>query len=94
MYLNIVEYVGEDKQDELLEMIDMDRKCEGIIAQIKKEAEENAFKKGEKDGFKKGEENGQRDIIKTLLKTLSLNDVARYLHKDESEILKILKSVD
>ena len=28
MYLNIVGYIGENKQDELLEMIDMDRKCE------------------------------------------------------------------
>ena len=43
MYLNIVEYVDEDKQDELLEMIDMDRKCEGIIAQIKKRSRRRWF---------------------------------------------------
>ncbi len=78
MYLNIVEYVDEDKQDKLLEMIDMDRKCEGIIAQIRNGCSLKA----------------QKTIIETLLETLSLNDVARYLHKDKSEILKILKSVD
>ena len=37
MYLNILEYIDEDMQDELLEMIDMAEKIEGIMEQIRKE---------------------------------------------------------
>lgn len=78
MYLNIVEYVDADKHDELLEMIDMDRKSEGIMAQIRNEATIKT----------------EKTMIETLLETFSLNDVARYLHKDKSEILRILNTVD
>ena len=84
MYLNILEYV--DKQDELLVWIDMDKKCEGIMAQIKNESK--------KEGIKEGGVKTEKSIIKTLLESLSLNDVARYLHKGKSEILKILETVD
>ena len=90
MYLNIVEYVDEDKQDKLLEMIDMDGKCEGIMAKIRNEGKEKWMKEGKKEGWFKAE----KTMIETLLESLSLNDVARYLHKDKSEILKILKTVD
>ncbi len=86
MYLNILEYVDEDKHDLLLEWIDMDRKYEGIIAQIRNEGKE----KWMNEGIVKTE----KSIIETLLESLSLSDVARYLHKDKSEILKILKTVD
>ena len=37
MYLNIREYIDDDRQDELLEMIDMAEKIEGIMEQIRKE---------------------------------------------------------
>ena len=48
------------------------------------------MKEGKKEGWSKAE----KSMIKTLLESLSLSDVARYLHKDKSEILKILKSAD
>ena len=68
MYLNIVEYVDSDKRDELLEVIDMEEKCEGIIAQIRN------------DEWVKSE----KSIIVTLLELFAIDDVARYLHKDKS----------
>ena len=44
MYLNIVEYVDIAKQDELLEMINMEEKCEGVIAQLKKKVKKKVKK--------------------------------------------------
>ena len=82
MYLNILEYVDEDKHDELLEMIEMDKKCEGIMAQIRDEGKEKWMSEGE------------RGIIESLLETFTLDAVAKFTHKDKSEILKILKTVD
>lgn len=35
MYLNIIEYIDEDKQEELLEMINMAEKIEGLEERIK-----------------------------------------------------------
>ena len=34
MYLNIVEYIDFEKQDELLEKIDMESKTEGVIQSL------------------------------------------------------------
>lgn len=34
MYLNILEYIDDDKQDDLLEMIDMAEKVEGLVEQV------------------------------------------------------------
>jgi hypothetical protein len=42
MYLNIIEYIdGKVEQDRLLEMINMDEKYEGLIAQIRNDGERN-----------------------------------------------------
>ena len=40
MIFQIIEYVEEEKRDELLEMINMAEKVQGIIAQIKNEGRE------------------------------------------------------
>lgn len=80
MYLNIVEYVDVEKQDELMEMIDMTGKCEGFIAQIRNESRNDGITEGEKG------------IIEALLETFSIDAVARFTHKDKNEILKILKT--
>ncbi len=78
MYLNIIEYVEEDKQDELLEMINMAEKVQGIIAQIKNE------------GRSEGRSEGKREIIARLLKNHGIDEVAGLLGMKTSEILKIV----
>ena len=74
MYLNIMEYVEEEKRDELLEMINMAEKVQGIIAQIKNE----------------GRSEGRQEIIARLLKNHGIEEVARLLGMKTSEILKIV----
>ena len=83
MYLNIVEYVDSDKHDELLEMIDMEEKCEGIIAQIRNE--------GKEEWMNECINKGEKGIIESLLETFTVDAVAKLIHKEKSEILEILK---
>ena len=80
MYLNIVEYVDVKKQDNLLEMINMEEKCEGVIAQLKKESK------------KEGKAEGEKNIIKSLTETFTVDAIAQFTHKEKSEILEILNS--
>lgn len=90
MYLNIIEYVEIEKQEELLEMINMAETYQGVIAQIKNEG----FQDGERKGFQDGEKKGETNIISKLLETFSIEIVADLLHKDKTEIQKIIKKVD
>ena len=83
MYLNIIEYVEIEKQENLLGMINMAEKYQGLIAQIKNE--------GFEDGEKKGFENGEKSIIFKLLQTFSIEVVADLLNKDIHEINEIIK---
>ena len=76
MYLNIVEYVDVKKQDELLEMINMEEKCEGVIAQLKKESKKE----------------GEKGILEALTETFTVDTIAQFTHKEKSEILEILNS--
>ena len=62
MYLNIIEYIDEEKQEKIIEMINMAEKYQGIIAQIKNE------------GIKEGE----RNLILQSLKHHTLNEVATF----------------
>ena len=78
MYLNIMEYVEEEKRDELLEMINMAEKVQGIIAQIKNE------------GRNEGRSEGRREIISRLLKNHGIEEVAMLLGMKTSEILKMV----
>ena len=78
MYLNIMEYVEEEKRDELLEMINMAEKVQGIIAQIKNE------------GRSEGRSEGRREIISMLLKNHGIEEVAMLLGMKTSEILKMV----
>ena len=55
MYLNIIEYVEIEKQENLLGMINMAEKYQGLIAQIKNEGFEDGEKKGFEDGKNEGE---------------------------------------
>ena len=82
MYLNILEYVELDKQDELMEMIDMAARTEGVIAKMKREERTE----GRTEGLKQGEKN----IILELLKDNTISEVSKMIHKNETEIQKII----
>ena len=74
MYLNILEYIDDDKQDRLLEMIGMAEKVKGLIESIKDEAKEEE----------------RKNIINLILDIHSLEETAEFLRMEESEILHIL----
>ncbi|WP_296790452.1 hypothetical protein [uncultured Methanobrevibacter sp.] len=82
MYLNILEYIEPDKIDNLMEMIEVTTRTEGVIAKMKRE-ERNI---GKNNGITQGE----RNIILELLKKYSLTEVSSMIEKDESEIRKIV----
>jgi len=82
MYLNIVEYVDDYKQNELIEVIQMAVKIEGVIAKyLKKERDE---------GWNEGRCEGMFDIIVRLLDKYSVEDVSLMTGLDEDEIREIL----
>ena len=83
MYLNIVEYIDDGKQDELMEMIDMVETYDGLISQIRNE--------GRNEGWNDGIIEGKREVINDLLKSLPIDVVAVLLSKEKSEIEEILK---
>lgn len=75
MYLNIIEYIDEEKQNELMEMIGLAEKIEGIISQIRNEARTD----------------GEKNIINRLLKNTSIDEIARLLGTNKMEVLNILQ---
>ena len=83
MFFNIREYVGFDKQDELLEMIGMAEKIKGLFAQLKDE--------GWDEGWDDGRKYEKKEVIKQLLKTLSIDSVSNLLEMDRMDIENILK---
>ena len=87
MYLNIVEYISPERQEELLELINVDEKSEGVFADFKKECKQE----GIREGVRKGEQKGERRIIRRLLAENSLNSVAILLKMSESDIMEILR---
>ena len=90
MYLNIIEYVERDKQEGLLEMINMAQTYQGVIAQIKNEGKDEWTNRGMKKGINKGE----RNIILRLLKNHTFEEVAKLLEIKETELTNILNKVD
>ena len=76
MYLNIVEYIDGDKQLELMEMIEVAEKSEGVIAKFKRECSEDAEKR----------------IVRHLFnKVNNISVVAVLLDMSEKDIKNILK---
>lgn len=75
MYLNIIEYIDEDKQNRLMEMIGLAEKIEGIIAQIRNEARNDE----------------KKNIINRLRENISIDEIARLLGTNKMEILNILQ---
>lgn len=83
MYLNILEYVDLEKQEELMGMIDVEAKSEGIIAGL--------INKGKEEGKVEGKVEGKKDIILELLEFHSIEEVSELLHRDVSEIRDMIK---
>ncbi|WP_458453301.1 hypothetical protein [Methanobrevibacter sp.] len=75
MYLNILEYIEVEKQEELMEMIDLTGKFEGELAKIEK----------------KGMEKGKRSIIARLLENHSLEEVSKILDIEKATLISILQ---
>ena len=82
MYLNIEEYVDDEKREELLEMINMAEAYRGLIAEIRD------------DGKNKWINEGERNIIMRMLNDYSLEEVAKFLSMTPSEISNKIKKVD
>jgi len=78
MYLNILEYIEFEKQDNLIEMIDMATRTEGVFAKMKRQERT------------RGRTEGERNIILELLKTNTLTEVSHMINKDVGEIEKII----
>ena len=74
LFFGIVGFVDEEKQNELMEMINMTTVYKGVVSEIRKE----------------GERIGERMIISRLLEHSSYHQVARQLGMDEREVRKIM----
>lgn len=87
MHLNILEYIDENDQEELKEMIDLQATEQGIIQGLI----DRGKKLGFDDGMNKGMDNGKREIISNLLANHPLSEVARRLEMGEDEIIRIIQ---
>ncbi len=98
MFLNIEEYVDEEKKEKLLEMINMAEAYQGVISEIKNEARIEGRIEGRNDGLNEGRnqgrDEGKKSIITRLLKKHSVDEVAELLEMKSSEILSIINKVD
>ena len=82
MFLNIEEYVDEQKKEKLLEMINMAEAYQGVISEIRNEARNE------------GRNEEKKSIISRLLKKYSVEEVSELLEMKSSEILNIINKVD
>ena len=88
MFLNIEEYVDEEKKEKLLEMINMAEAYQGVISEIRNEARNE----GINEGRNQGRNEGRKCIITRLLKKLSVEEVAEILEMKPSEIEDMLNN--
>ncbi len=79
MYLNILEYIDESKQEELMEMIGLTEKINGVISELKNAARAE------------GEKNGRKDIINRLLEKFTSDDVSEMLEIEKTALLNMLE---
>ena len=75
MYLNILEYIDEEKQEELMEMIGLAEKIKGVIAQIEKN----------------GEKNGERNIINRLIENFTSEDDTEKIIISKATLLNMMQ---
>jgi hypothetical protein len=88
MFLNIEEYVDEEKKEKLLEMINMAESYQGVISEIRNEARNDGLNEGRNEG----RNEGKKSIITRLLKKLSVDEVAEILEMKPSEIEYMLNN--
>ena len=91
MYLNIIEYIDEEKQEELMEMIGVSEKVEGELARIRNEGIKQGINQGITQGINQGINQGKKSIIDRLLVNNSLEEVSKLLDISTTEILAILQ---
>ena len=75
MYLNIVEYINDKKeQDYLMELIDVEGALNGVFEEIENQ----------------GIDKGIKHVFDDLLKTHTIDEVSEFTGKKQSEILDIV----
>ncbi len=82
MYLNILEYIDLENQDELKEMIGVETRTKGVIASFKEQERKKAFNQGINQG--------KKAIIGELLKKHSITAISSLINLSDSEIYAIL----
>ena len=87
MYLNIIEYLDEDEQEEYEEMIDVATSFKGIRAELKEEG----IKEGIKEGKKEGKREGKKEIRDLLQSRNLMNKFAALLEMTDAEVEGIFK---
>ena len=68
----------------------MEGRTKGVFAQWKEEQRNEALKEGIKEGKKEGITQGEKNIILELLKNNTMEEVGTMIHKDVTEIQKII----
>ena len=99
MYLNIIEYVDEDKQENLMEMIDLMSTLTGEFGKIRQEGKAEGMAEGilegkaegKAEGIAEGKVKGAREVIIPLLEVYSIEALSPIINKSISEIREILK---
>ena len=95
MYLNIIEYVDEDKQENLMEMIDLMPTLTGEFGKIRQDARDEGLTQGLNQGLTQGLTQGRvegaKKIIVPLLEVHSIEELSGILDMSVSEIREILK---
>ncbi|MBQ7927590.1 MAG: hypothetical protein IJ287_02425 [Methanobrevibacter sp.] len=93
MYFNILEYIPQDRQDELMEMIDMnDIKSRGDLAKFRKEEKKKGIKQGIKQGMKQGMKQGIEKTIPRLLDSMTPQEISTEFDIKLERVLEIKKS--
>ncbi len=79
MYLNIIEYTKNEKHDELMEMIGLAEKIQGIISEMKDKARNE------------GRNEERTDIIKRLIENFSSDDDSDKIIINKATLLNMLQ---
>ena len=90
-YLNIIEYINPEKQEELERMINMsDIRERGEIAKFRQEAINEGKKAGIKEGMKEGKKEGRIDVAKNMLnKNFPITTIVEITGLSKNEIINI-----
>ena len=83
MYLNIVEYINDKKeQDYLMELIDVEGALNGVFAEIRNEVYDEVISEERK--------KAKKDVYEDFLRNHTIEEVSEFTGKKPSEILEII----